>query len=98
MGIQDMFRKTLAGLIIAVAAVGVAPIAASAAVQPLVTESAASEPNRASEDGAVSGGMLTVMGLWAGAGVLGLAGGMVTIATITRKQKPQGSRVAAALS
>jgi len=95
-----MVRKTLAGFIIAVAAIGVAPIAASAAVEPVsnndqaVVRSGSSTP----ETSDPSGGTMPIIGLWAGVGVLGLAGGMVSIATISRKQKPVVSRVAAAMS
>jgi len=95
-----MLRKTLAGLIIAVAAVGVAPIAASAAVEPVShNEHASSQTSRTAPVATdPAGGMMPLVGLWAGVGVLGLTGGMVTIATISRKQKPTGSRVAAAMS
>jgi len=95
-----MVRKTLAGLIIAVAAVGVTPIAASAAVEPISNnEHSAVDAHRATPESADQGGaMMPIIGLWAGVGVLGLAGGMVSIATITRKQKPTVSRVSAAMS
>ncbi|MFB2599446.1 hypothetical protein ACEXQE_16765 [Herbiconiux sp. P17] len=95
-----MVRKTLAGLIIALAAVGVAPIAASAAVEPVShNEQAEVQSGRATTDASdPSGGMMPIIGLWAGVGVLGLTGGMVAIATISRKQKPAVSRVTAAMS
>ncbi|MGD8168336.1 hypothetical protein ACEXOS_014025 [Herbiconiux sp. P16] len=95
-----MVRKTLAGLIIAVAAVGVAPIAASAAVEPVShNEQVSSQTGRVTpENTDPSGGMMPIIGLWAGVGVLGLTGGMVAIATISRKQKPAVSRVTAAMS
>ncbi|SDZ39398.1 hypothetical protein [Herbiconiux ginsengi] len=95
-----MVRKTLAGLIIAVAAVGVTPIAASAAVDPVShSEQASSQTGRVTPEAAdPTGGMMPIIGLWAGVGVLGLTGGMVTIAAISRKQKPAVSRVAAAMS
>jgi hypothetical protein len=90
-----MIRKALVGLIIAVAAVVATPIAASAAVEP-VSHNGSSTSTTEKVDPA--GGMMPVIGLWAGVGVLGLTGGMVTIATISRKQKPAVSRVAAAMS
>lgn len=79
-------RNWLIGALVVIGALGLSPagaaVAASASPAGVVVEA---QPDAARHDPVAS--MVPAISFWAGAGVLGLGAGMVTVLTIGRRQR-----------